>query len=390
MKVLYIVSSFPRNEKDTYVRWLLENVKRLSEKNVEITVLAPSYKGLKNHNFGNIKVKRFRYFFKKWEDLTHEGGMAVKLKNPFYTLVFLFYFISGFLNTIKICKKEKFDIIHVHWPFPHALWAYKAAKINNSKVVLTFYAVELLMIKKKFKFLKKTLLSIINKADKIITFSSYIQELLRELSRKEVTLIPYGITIKEKKYKKVNNKTKRILFVGRLVERKGLDYLIEAMPMMLKEINCKLIIIGDGVEERKLRILVKKYNLNKNVEFLGKVSDGRLENEYKNCDAFVLPAIIDSKGETEGLGVVLIEALCYKKPVIASNVGGIPDVIIDGTTGLLVQEKNTKELSKIIVKVLKNKRFSEKLGNQGYKYVKKKFDWNKIVDDMYLIYKKVV
>ena len=390
MKVLYIVSSFPRNEKDTYVRWLLEKTQRLADEGVEITVLAPSYKGLGNHRFGKVNVKRFRYFLKRWEDLTHEEGMGTKIKSSLYRFIFFFYFFSGLISTIKLCRQEKFDIIHVHWPFPHAIWAYYGARANKSKVILTFYAVELLLIKRKFKFLKSVVKRIIEKADRVTTFSSYVKELVKEYTEREVEVIPYGTTIEEKKFKVANNKVKRILFVGRLIERKGLRYLIMALPAISKEIESKVIIIGDGEEMQPLKKFASDLHIEKKVEFLEKISNQRLTQEYQNCDVFVLPAIIDSKGDTEGLGVVLIEALLYKKPIVASKVGGIVDVIKDGKTGFLSREKDEKDLADKIIKVLKNRKWAEKVGRQGYRFVKENFEWEKITDKYLSLYKRTL
>lgn len=390
MKVLYIVSSFPRNEKDTYVRWLLETTKRLSERGVEITVLAPSYKGLKSHCFGKVKVERFRYFFRKFEDLTHEEGMPTKIKNHWYKLIFLAYFVAGLIQTLRICSKNKFDIIHVHWPFPHVIWAFLGARKNKSKVILTFYAAELLLVKRKFKFLRLLMKWIVNRADKVVTFSTYIKDLIREYDKIEVEIIPYGATIQERKFKVKKNKEKRILFVGRLIERKGVKYLVEAMPKILEKVDSRLIIIGDGGEKKNLERYVRQLNLNKKIKFLGKVSDRRLEEEYKKCDVFVLPAIVDSKGDTEGLGVVLIEALMYKKPIVASDVGGIKDVVINNKTGLLIQERNIKELAGAIINIVKNSELAKRLGNEGYRYVKKKFDWDRIINKFCETYKGVL
>jgi len=103
-----------------------------------------------------------------------------------------------------------------------------------------------------------------------------------------------------------------------------------------------------------------------------------------------LPAITDEKGDTEGLGVVLIEALTYKKPVIASNVGGITDIVIDGKTGLLVSEKNSEELAMALKRILLDANLAKRLGEEGYTHVKEKFGWDRIIRQLKKTYEGAV
>jgi glycosyltransferase involved in cell wall biosynthesis len=393
MKVCHIVSSFPRKEGDPNVPWLLEIVRRLKEKGVDITIFAPSFKGLASHEISGIPVKRFRYFLKNWEDLTHNEGMPTKIRNPFYWIVFIFYFLFGLVSFIRFCKKENFDVIHVHWPFPHTLIGYAGSKVCKAKLISTFYTVEVLLIKNRFKFLKPILKFVIKKSDDITCISSFIAEEVKRMVKcdEKVHLVPTPAAIREEKFVKKRRKTKRILFVGRIIERKGIKYLIRAMPFILKEIKASLIIIGFGNKKEggNLRRITNQLGLNKEVIFLGSVSSSKLKKEYQNCDTFVLPAIIDSKGDTEGLGVVIIEALTYKKPVVASNVGGIPDLIKNEKTGLLVSEKSPEELARAIIRVLKDKRLANNLGTAGYKNIKKNFSYGVIIKQLMRLYEKV-
>jgi len=104
----------------------------------------------------------------------------------------------------------------------------------------------------------------------------------------------------------------------------------------------------------------------------------------------VHPAIYDSRGDTEGLGVVLVEALTNRKPVVASRVGGIVDVIKDGETGLLVPEKDPEAIAKTVLRLLENPDYAERLGEQGHAYVTDYFNWDRIIDQYEAIYRKCV
>jgi glycosyltransferase involved in cell wall biosynthesis len=113
---------------------------------------------------------------------------------------------------------------------------------------------------------------------------------------------------------------------------------------------------------------------------LKNVSDEELLMMYNSADLFVLPSIVDSQGNTEGLGVVLLEAMACGVPVIGSDVGGIPDIIEDGETGLLVEEKDVEGLSRIIVHLIDDDDFKDELIINGGGYVKKKFSWDNIAE----------
>lgn len=396
IKACHIVTLFQWSDSKIGITpWLTEYFLRLKEKGVEVTVFAPSYKGLRDQTVLGLEVKRYRYFLSRWENLTHEETALVRLKRkPFYIFPAIFLVISSCVNIIKLCEKRKFDIIHVHWPFPLGIAGYLGAKVSKGKLVLKFYSAELAFaLKGPFPFkkiLKKILKSIIKKADLIVANSSYTKNLLHNFySEIQAEVIPEGISVVPKASEKKEENSKKILFVGRLVERKGVEYLIRAMPLVAEQLEVKLDIIGEGELRTKLEGLSNSLGLKDKVNFAGRVKEELLDKYYRDCDLFVLPAIVDHKGDTEGLGMVLVEALSYGKPVIASAVGGIVDIIKDQETGLLVPEKDEKALAQAIVSILKNPSRAKELVTAGYQHIKKYFDWDKIVDKTLTLYNRI-
>lgn len=395
MKVLYIVTAFPRYEGDVITPWLTETLRKLNDRGIDADVFVSSYKGLSDQIIYNINVKRFRYFFRRWENLTHEETTPDRLnKGIFYKLLILFYLLGGIIGIVRLCFREKYDIIHVHWPFPHAIFGYIGGKLCNAKMVSSFYGVELKWVTKKIPLLTPFLKWTIKSSDCITAISTYTANLINELMPTEVAIIPFGAAITGKKKLEASRPTfvgapereKKILFVGRLVERKGVRYLIEAFEIVSKKIDTTLTIVGDGSEKDNLEKLVGERGLREKINFTGRTSTEELEECYRNCDVFVLPACIDSKGDTEGLGVVLIEAMSYKKPVIASNVGGIVDIVKDRKTGLLVPEKDSEKLAEAIIKIISDKKIACRLAENGEKFVKSRFGWDKIIDKLISVY----
>jgi glycosyltransferase involved in cell wall biosynthesis len=199
-------------------------------------------------------------------------------------------------------------------------------------------------------------------------------------------VLPYGTTVAAANAKHIENQIPRVLFTGRLIERKGVEYLLQAAHEILKRKNVEFIITGDGDQREKLEQIHKELKLGDSVKFLGFVSKEQLANEYAKCDMWVNPAVVDSWGDAEGLGVGAIEAYSYFKPVIAGNVGGIPDAVVDGVTGYLVPQRDSNALVHAISDLLDNPAKRDQFGRAGFEFVQRTFSWPRIVSDLESLY----
>ena len=410
-KVLVIGSVYPRFHEDAEVPWLRTSIAHLKKAGLDIQVLAPAYKGLKSHEIDGVKVNRFRYAPAKWEFLTHEEGAPSKMANkPWLQLLAIPYIISGFFKCIKICRKFKPDIIHAHWPFPHAYIALGAAKLFKIPLVLNFHGAELLLIRKK-KWVKPLLKFAISQAQAVFANSSFTAGKIKALRNVDVEWSPYGTTLEFGNRNSefgmephpINNKFK-ILFVGRHIERKGIRYLIEAAKYLPRDqFEIRIVGVGDLTDElKKLAANVIARNVSDEaiqggsaalpaeIIFTGKLSPEALASEYKTANVFTLPAIVDSKGDTEGLGVVLIEAMELGLPIVASNVGGIPDVVIDGETGILVPEKDPEALASAYKRLAAEPELVKHLLAGAQKRINECFTWDGIIQRQIEVYNKVL
>ncbi|WP_173475011.1 glycosyltransferase [Fibrobacter succinogenes] len=400
MKVLVIGSVYPRFQEDAEVPWLRTSIAHLKKAGVEIQVLAPAYKGLKSHDIDGTHVNRFRYAPANWEILTHEEGAPSKMASkPWLQLLAIPYIINGFFQCLRICRKWKPDVIHAHWPFPHGYIALGAAKLFKIPLVLNFHGAELLLIRKK-KWVKPLLKFIIGQSQAIFANSSFTASKIKALRNVNVEWSPYGTTLEVDSRKSevgstphpVNGKFK-ILFVGRHIERKGITYLIEAAKYLpADQFEIRIVGVGDLTEQ--LHVIaneVKQSNPDSaEIIFTGKLSPEDLANEYRTANVFTLPAIVDSKGDTEGLGVVLIEAMELGLPIVASNVGGIPDVVIDGESGILVPEKNPVALADAFKRLAADPSLTEHLLAGARKRISECFTWDGIIKRQVEVYKRVV
>ena len=411
-KVLVIGSVYPRFHEDAEVPWLRTSIAHLKKAGLDIQVLAPAYKGLKSHEIDGIKVNRFRYAPANWEMLTHEEGAPSKMASkPWLQLLAIPYIISGFFKCIKICRKWRPDIIHAHWPFPHAYIALGAAKLFRIPLVLNFHGAELLLIRKK-KWVKPLLKFAIGQAQAVFANSSFTASKIKALRDVTVEWSPYGTTLEggslplasatasatpssgevspqRPSPHPVQGKFK-ILFVGRHIERKGICYLIEAAKYLPRDqFEIRIVGVGDLTEELKKLASESSTPNSAEIIFTGKLSPEALANEYRTANVFTLPAIVDSKGDTEGLGVVLIEAMELGLPIVASNVGGIPDVVVDGVSGILVPEKDPQALASAYKRLAAEPELVKHLLVGSRKRIAECFTWDGIIERQIAVYNKL-
>ena len=410
MKVLVIGSVYPRFHEDAEVPWLRTSVAHLKKAGLGIQVLAPAYKGLKSHEIDGVKVNRFRYAPASWEILTHEEGAPSKMASrPWLQLLAIPYIISGFFKCIGICRKFRPDVIHAHWPFPHAYIALGAAKLFRIPLVLNFHGAELLLIRKK-KWVKPLLKFAIGQAQAVFANSSFTAGKIKALRNVDVEWSPYGTTLESGSTSAGNGGTSaivphpvdgkfKILFVGRHIERKGICYLIEAAKHLPRDLfEIRIVGVGDLTDKLKAQAANATEARSNNgaafepaeIIFTGKLSPEALANEYRTANVFTLPAIVDSKGDTEGLGVVLIEAMELGLPVVASNVGGIPDVVVDGVSGILVPEKDPEALAGAYRRLAAEPELVKQLLAGAQKRIAECFSWDKIVERQIDSYKKII
>ncbi len=387
MKVLYIVTGFARSDRDVMTPWMIEIIRQLQRQGVEVVIYTSSWKGLGDQVVFGIPVRRFRYFLRPWELLSHEDSVPEQVRrNRLYALLIPFYLLFGIIGLRRVLRLERPDLIHAHWPFPLGLFGYFARRWSGKPLVTQFYGVELRWVRTKMKPLVPFLRWVAGTSDLVAAISSHTRnEVLAVRPGTAVEIIPYGSPIPPAPAPPAEPpdpaRTRRVLFVGRLVERKGVEYLLRALlepPLQDAPWPVELEIVGTGPSEAGLRELVRSLGLEGRARLTGRVPTVELQAAYDRCDVFVLPAIIDSKGDTEGLGVVLLEALNYYKPVVASGLGGIVDVVKDGQTGLLVPEKDPSALAAALRRVLEDEALARRLGAQGHRFARDYFDSGRI------------
>ncbi len=398
MRILYIVTAFPREPGDVITPWMIETIGRLRERGIEVEVLAPSYRGLGAQRFEGIRVHRFRYAPARLEKLTHDQTTPDRLRErPWYSLLLPGYLAAGALAAARLARTGRFDVLHAFWPLPHGLFALAGRAGSGVPVVSTFFGVELTWLRRQLPFLAPLVRRIIHRSDAVTVISRHTAaEVDRLVPGTEVRTIPFGAAGAAARTHAATTPPQRrrgmpleVLFVGRLVERKGVSILLEAAALLRDEIDLHVTIVGGGPLSEALREQSARLGLGDRVEFTGVVDEAELERRFSGADLFVLPAVTDAKGDVEGLGVVLIEALLHGVPVVASRSGGIPDIVRDGETGLLVPPGDAPALAAALVRLAGDPEFAAQLAADGRKHVTEHFGWEHIIGELIDVYETV-
>jgi len=171
----------------------------------------------------------------------------------------------------------------------------------------------------------------------------------------------------------------QVLFVGRLVEKKGCTYLLGAMPEILRRHpDTRLEIVGGGPEKEALQQQADRLGVAHAVTFHGTVINTELPELYRRATVFVAPSIVTAQGDQEGLGLVLVEALGCECPVVASDLPAIRDVVSDGVTGLVCKQRDSVDLATKVCLLLEHPELRLSLGRAGRQHVQERFDWSAI------------
>jgi glycosyltransferase involved in cell wall biosynthesis len=393
VKVLYVVTAYPRWPGDIITPWLTETIRRLGTVGIDVEVLAPAYRGSSDQVIDGVKVHRFRYAPARFETLTHDQTAPDRIRErPWYLALVPSYVAAGSAAAARVARRGGFDVVHAFWPLPHGLLGLAAKRAARIPLVCTFFGVELSWLDSQMGLMKPVARRIIGGSDAITVISSHTARAVRVLSpASRLEVIPFGAAMAVSPDAACTSGPAggsfKLLFVGRLVERKGVHVLLDAIARLDHSLNLKVWVVGNGPMRDALESRCRALGLSDRVEFAGEVPGDELIRRYRACSAVVLPAVRDAKGDVEGLGVVLLEALAHGKPVIASESGGIVDIVRHEETGLLVPAGDATSLADAITRYIADPKLAGRLAERGREMVAREFGWPGIIERLTGLYR---
>lgn len=299
-------------------------------------------------------------------------------------------YIKLFAKSLRIGLGNKFDAVHAGRVLPEGLVGLVVARIIRRPLVVYAHGEEITTWRAPGKF--KVMKYVYRHADRVIANSGFTRDELLKLgvSSKRITLIYPGVDVDRfrpdlpiddlLRQLSISNKQRLILSVGRLSRRKGFDQLIRSLPSICEQgIDAHYALIGIGEDMEYLKQLSHELGVSERVHFLGHVPAEDLPRWYCAADVFAMPNR-EVDNDTEGFGIVFLEAAACAKPVIAGNSGGTGSAVIEGETGLRVDGQKTKEVADALLKILGDSEYSGTLSKNGYERVQKEFAWDKVVE----------
>lgn len=381
MRICVFTHTFPRYPGDPVAPFMKDFALGLAEHGNTVIVLTPYDKNFHYENFNKITIETYKYIYpKRFHLLGYSRTLKGDQKFNFfvYLLAPLMLFFS-FFALFKTVKKYNIQIISAHWILPNGFIAAIVSKLTKIPLVISVPGSDVYLSKKNLFF--KVMTEFAGRQAKYIVSNStrYLDELKDlNIDKNKFKEIPYGIDINKFPYPRKNKEIfkkkfgfleneKIVLAVGRLVEKKGFEYLIRSIPYILNNIpSLKLIIIGDGSEKSRLLASAEELGISDYVLFVNKVNHDQLFMYYTIADVYVAPSIKDSFGNLESHIVALFEAIGSGIPVVSTELGVSQLYVKNGINGYRVREKDEKDIAHAIISILNSKKL-ENMGKESRK-----------------------
>jgi glycosyltransferase involved in cell wall biosynthesis len=336
---------------------------------------------------GHLPVKNRHMFLEEIQKLEEKNIRFCSIQSISISIPVLVTEFPYFLSLEKILKEVNPDLVHINClPFLSTFQAAKIARKFHIPSVVHVHGVigksnKLLDIA-QYSFIKTIGHSVFRDATFLVCLTENDAKEIQSCGcpPEKIRLVPNGVDVdKFTPCSKIGDNL--LLWAGRFVPAKGLKYLIEALHFVVKnEPAVKLVLVGDGPFFSKVQNMVKKFDLEKNLIFKGRVSHDDLPDILGTSSLYVLPSL------KEGMPFALLEAMACGNAVICSDIPGINDVITHGENGLLVPTKNSKALANAILRLLIDGDLRKKLGNNARQLMVEKYNWNIISEKIEQVY----
>ncbi|MHA2054464.1 MAG: glycosyltransferase [Candidatus Hodarchaeales archaeon] len=287
----------------------------------------------------------------------------------------------------SIINKLKPDILHAHFA---SSYGFLASFVNHPRKILSVWGYDIIGFPQRNLIQHGMIMKSLKSAHYITATGYFLKSVLDSMNIKEtpIDIIPFGVDQNVFSYKeRVSPKEIRIGIAKHLEDQYGVHVLIEAFKLLLKKHdNIRLLIAGTGGKEMRYKQLVEKYKLGDKIEFVGEIEYAEMPAFLNSLDIATMPSINDN----ESFGVAALEASATGLPVVATRVGGIPEVVLHGESGFLAEKKNPDQLAEYIGMLIRDPNLRRKMGIAGRKMVEQKYRWEDNLKAMHNLYEKIM
>jgi glycosyltransferase involved in cell wall biosynthesis len=381
-----LTTSFPRWQGDFSGSFVESLSISLTELGVKVAVVAPGHTGAPyREERGLLTIYRFVYMApSRLQVLAYEGGIPYKMRTSHVARLEVIPFLASMYDLA--CRAAKgCELVHVHW-IPTGVVGGAVARRLGVPMVLTVHGSDGAYLERRG--LKKRISSFsLQSASHVIAVSEVLERKLLSfgVAPGDVSTIHNGVD--PAAFSVVPDETggRKILWVGRMTEEKGVEFLIRAMKKVTRiHRDALLRLVGDGPERGKLERLTGELGLLNSVSFVGQKSHSEMARFYARCDLVVLPSL------SEGLPAALLEAMASGKAVVASKVGGIPELISHGRNGFLVAPGSSDEIADGVIELLGRPEDMARMGVISRRLIENTHSWNSIASQVRSVYASAV
>jgi glycosyltransferase involved in cell wall biosynthesis len=354
--VLVLASTYPRWAHDVEPGFVHELSRRLTARMDVIALVPDAPDAEPGGMLDGVEVIRYRYAPRRLQTLVNNGGIATNLQRHAWKWLLIPVFVLGqYVAARRLIKQRRVDVIHAHWLIPQGLVALRLKRRFAIPYLVTSHGGDLFGLRGRVLNALKRRVAAASSAMTVVSSAMRDEATAVGLQPPELVVLPMGVDLRERFVPDAGEKraTDELLFVGRLVPKKGLPHLLDAMPRVLAQRpSVRLSIAGFGPEEASLRAQASRLGIESSVNFLGAMPQASLPQLYRRASVFVAPFIRDGSGNQEGLPVVLMEAIGCGCPVVVGEVAGVHDLLGDAASEVCVDAKNATALATAILATL--------------------------------------
>jgi glycosyltransferase involved in cell wall biosynthesis len=396
LKILFLTSSYPRSHEDSASVFLRYLAQHLADRGLKMHVLAPADNTSGTTVEGKITVHRFQYFPSRLQALAYGSGIMPNLKrSPWLWLQVPFFVLAMAYSLLRVIGREQIDLLHAHWILPQGLIGVVAKYLRHVPLVTTVHGADAFTLRGGMGSALKRF--VVMHSDAWTTNTPATSRAIGPTpTTPHAYIIPMGVDTDlfaggdpAGLRQQLPGRQFLLLFVGRLVDKKGCRDLLEALTLLPPALQnqATLWIIGDGDQKSQLEQITKDLGLAQKVRFWGTVSNQHLPQFYAAADLFVAPSVEAESGDTEGQGVVILEAFAGRACVLTTRVGGIDAVVRDNVTGVLVPPNRPRDLAQAMEILLNDVDLRARLVENAFKEVKERYDWKRVSGEFENLYR---